>query len=393
MGYFRPFSSVSFLLFGLILCLASCEGSDGIGSGDLQEDVPRLRGEMDLRIGQFEGEAPYLFGEIADVALDTAGRIWVADLQASEIRVFDRSGRYLFTAGREGEGPGEFSGSRGAYEPCEITVEPGGRIWANAGDRLEVFDGEDGRAEHSFTVSIDPHLECEPVVRIDSTSVTVVQTVVGTDARPTFHLRIDSAGRDLSRLRMPDVEHDSLGWEFIRWTNSDGRESRLQWPPPFPARDLVAHAPNGGYARAITSEYRVQIFDHFGDRIATIDRPTPGPSLTAHESDSVRNRLDSLEAQWSERADSWPDYEVPERKNPIQNIWFEAEGRLWVQVWTHASRSENEAHVYSGDGELRFTVTWPIGIDIDYGASRGRVALGTTEDELGVQRVVRLRLR
>lgn len=393
MGPLRHFSSAFYLLLGLFFGLASCEGGDGIAGGGIQEDAPRLTGEVDLRLGQLEGEAPYLFGEIADVALDTAGRIYVADRQASEIRAFDRSGRYLFAAGRGGEGPGEFSGSRGANEPCEITVEPGGRIWAVAGDRLEVFEGADDRAEHSFTVPIDPHLACEPVMRIDSTSVTVVQTKVGTNARPTFHLRIDSAGRDLSRLRMPDVEHDSLGWEFIRWTNSDGSESRLQWPPPFPVRDLVAHAPNGGYARAITSEHRVQNFDHLGDLVATIDRPTRGPSLTAHESDSVLNRLDSLEGQWSERADSWPDYEVPERKNPIRNLWFDAEGRLWVQVWTHASRGENEAHVYSSHGEFQFTVTWPVGIDLDYGASRGRVALGTTEDEMGVQQVVRLRLR
>lgn len=393
MGHFRPFSSVSFLLLGLFIGLASCEGGDANGGGGLPEEAPRLGGDVDLRIGQLEGEPPYLFGEIADLALDTAGRIYVADRQASEIRVFARSGRYLFTAGREGEGPGEFSGWRESNEPCEITVEPGGRIWAKAGDRLEVFEGGDGRAHSAFTVSIDPHLECKRLMRLDSTSVTVVQTVVGTDARPTFHLRIDSTGRELSRLRLPDAEHDSLGWEFIRWTNSDGRESRLQWPPPFPVRDLVTHAPNGGYARAITSEYEVQIFDHFGDLVATIHRPSPGPSLTAHESDSVRSRLDSLERQWSELADSWPDYEVPERKNPIRNIWFDAEGRLWVQVWTRASRGENEAHVYSGDGELRFTVTWPIGIALDYGASRGRVALGTTEDELGVQRVVRLRLR
>jgi hypothetical protein len=67
------------------------------------------------------------------------------------------------------------------------------------------------------------------------------------------------------------------------------------------------------------------------------------------------------------------------------------EGRLWAQVWTHRSRGENEAHVYVEDGTLQFTATWPIGVDLSYGAIRGRTALGTTTDEVGVERVVRVR--
>ena len=49
----------------------------------------------------------YLFGRIVDVACDPAGNTYVLDYQQQETYVFDPAGKFLFTRGRKGEGPGE----------------------------------------------------------------------------------------------------------------------------------------------------------------------------------------------------------------------------------------------------------------------------------------------
>jgi len=62
----------------------------------------------DLRIGAVEGGGPEQFGIISGLAVDSEGKIFVAEAQAVEVRVFLPNGNYLQTLGRNGEGPGEF---------------------------------------------------------------------------------------------------------------------------------------------------------------------------------------------------------------------------------------------------------------------------------------------
>ena len=78
------------------------------------------------RIGSVEADADAAFGFIADVAVDGAGRVYVADPTAAQILVFDAAGGLLRRIGRRGEGPGEFQA------PIEMAV--------GSGDTLRVFD-------------------------------------------------------------------------------------------------------------------------------------------------------------------------------------------------------------------------------------------------------------
>lgn len=60
-----------------------------------------------VAIGKLEGEDPNVLGNPGSVDMASDGRIYVADRQAREIRVFDPEGRHPFSFGREGGGPGE----------------------------------------------------------------------------------------------------------------------------------------------------------------------------------------------------------------------------------------------------------------------------------------------
>lgn len=60
------------------------------------------------RIGKLDGPPEQVFGRIGGIAVDASGRIFVVDILNKVLRVYDPDGDHLASAGREGDGPGEF---------------------------------------------------------------------------------------------------------------------------------------------------------------------------------------------------------------------------------------------------------------------------------------------
>jgi hypothetical protein len=75
--------------------------------------------EEELSIGAAEGAEEYMFLNAYEVAVDNRERIFVSDLRGVHIKVFDKSGNYITTIGRKGQGPGEF----GQITNIQITPE------------------------------------------------------------------------------------------------------------------------------------------------------------------------------------------------------------------------------------------------------------------------------
>ena len=100
-------------LFGLALVLtctlvAACASNEpGTGSRVIQELDVQLR-EILLLGGDESASHEYLFGSPRYIVTDAQGRIYVADQEFMNIRVYDDSGRYIRTLGERGRGPMEF---------------------------------------------------------------------------------------------------------------------------------------------------------------------------------------------------------------------------------------------------------------------------------------------
>jgi predicted membrane-bound mannosyltransferase len=112
----------------------------------LQSAVLQFGEPPDLSPGATPG--PYsLFGP-RDVAVDARGRIWLTDTGHDRVVVYDASGTFLFEVGGEGDGPGEFN------EPVGIAIDDtAGAVYVadmeNA--RIVVLD-LDGRFQRAFPV-------------------------------------------------------------------------------------------------------------------------------------------------------------------------------------------------------------------------------------------------
>lgn len=91
-----------------------------------------------VSIGGPDVTGPGQFFRIQNIFVDKAQRIWVADGQTSELRIFHGNGTHWKTRGGRGEGPGEFLQIRllGATRGDSVLIGDSGN------DRITVFDPE-----------------------------------------------------------------------------------------------------------------------------------------------------------------------------------------------------------------------------------------------------------
>jgi hypothetical protein len=113
---------------------------------EVRGERPRLTLTQVRRIGSEAGEHD-AFGRIMSVALDSRGRVLVADDQNHRVAVFGADGRFAGYAGRKGEGPGELE------SPWRVVVDAQDSIfvWDSNNARVSVF-APDLRFRRSFTL-------------------------------------------------------------------------------------------------------------------------------------------------------------------------------------------------------------------------------------------------
>jgi hypothetical protein len=389
-------------------------GSGLCGCGDaarLPEEEGRAGGEatelvaehlidaaVDLEIGLVDGDPRYLFGSVHGIAIDPAGRIFVADGRSSSIRVYDEDGTYLDSFGRRGEGPGEFS------NPCCLAFDGVGRLWVwNDGDlagqlRYEVFEMSGVRGSPAFRIPGATLGLLWPLRRIlfDRDGNVVHPTFTERPVEPggertprRARIHVDTTGTELRRVAVRVVPQDSLGGLPPPRTPGGITRSRSG---PMVRQQLLAHAPFGGFADAVNARYEVYWYDDGGKQTRVIRRDLVGPPLTPDETAEARATLGDLRERARSRGIPPPDVAVPERHPPLERLHFDGTGRLWVQRRITSADTLELADVYDPAGAYLYTVRWPRDIILYHGAVRGGFVYGVSLDELDVARIVRLRI-
>ena len=116
----KKFPLIGFFCLLVLLLLFSCqkektavvETVEGVQViHNLKEPAPqkgapsKITFEEELSIGEVKGREEYMFSIIRGVAVDDLDRIYIGDYRNANVRVFDATGGYLFTIGKEGQGP------------------------------------------------------------------------------------------------------------------------------------------------------------------------------------------------------------------------------------------------------------------------------------------------
>lgn len=364
----------------LVLLLAACQGPASSSSEAAPES---LVGIVDLEIGLLDGPDAYVFGQVSGVVEDAAGRIFVADYSANEIRAFDAEGVFLFSVGREGQGPGELRG------PCCLTLSPEGELWVrDGGNRRYVgYRLLDDRAEPFATLKMAHSdgwyyapLSFAPGGGFMDTGYRY--SPEGVPELQRFHL--DSSGNVLRTESINEPTSAELGT-----VEKGDRRTRLYFPQPYGPRSLVAFGPDGMWATAVSSHFSITVHEAGGTTRTITGDAAEGPPLSTEERASAERRIESYVRTGGGAPSDYP--EIPSRKPPLASLMFDRAGQLWASFNT-AESLPARAVVYDREAGVVGERTWPRHVNLAFPGWIGRShALGITSDSLGVQQVVRVR--
>ena len=228
----------------LIAILLSCGGGQ------------KFEGTFDIKLPQPEvvvSTESELLGNPSDIALDSEGRIWIADPPNRRVVLLDHEGRMIRTIGRGGDGPGEFQW------PAKVAVnDTVVRVWDPM--RITVQDYRpDGThlADHSISVS-----RTSPAAALSIEGPLVIPTFGGDSALAVLHTVGSSATTRLGPLVVPEPVTGDL-FALSNAIKAEARQGRV----PTQVRNMAvtpATGTDGTVWLLVQTEHEVRKYSQDG---------------------------------------------------------------------------------------------------------------------------------
>ena len=355
----------------LVLLLLACSGTEG-QPGEVAE---RWTLEPDLVIGG-ASEGPESFADIRGLVVDSLGRIYVLEFDAKEIRVFDSTGVFQRTLGREGQGPGEF------VYPDGLMLGTSGNLWVDdpRNHRVTVFDSTGavtsyGRQARSYGYILNGGLDPE------DRYYAMVLIHRDTSAIPMLE-RWDLAAGMVDTLPWPEcpAEPSKSFWSFERGSMMIPFATRTQqW---FDGHGYIWC---GDTRRA--AAYRIPLGDSLFDRSyeANVERAM----VTGEEREAAIARAREFMARVGPGDADFDD--IPETKPVLKAVDSNARGEVWMRV---EGRDGDEVLVFDSTGVQRARAAVPSTLSqwLPLRFHENHVYAVAT-DSLDVPSIVRFRVR
>lgn len=345
--------------------------------------------EEDLSLGRAFGDSALEFGFITDITQGPWGRIYLADAQALRVSVHDSTGSLVRTLGREGEGPGEFSG------PMRLSRRPDDsvRVFDLALWRETVFDTT-GRHAGTTTLPQRPRFGQIPAVEYDGEG-------------GIYNLGYGEFRESLLESLGGQVEGVGRGRLTLdRWQRNRGEWITLARVPsirvyfsggglrdaPFAPRPLW-DAASGGVWYADSRHYRLTRLSAAGDTVCRVHVDAEPPRVSRGdrdaylEGDDLADLPDDRRRRVLQRRREMP---IPDHRPVLEELVAAPGGGMWVrpspETW-NAPPDTVAWHVFSGRGEPVARVRLPRGFHPM--RVQPDAVLGVRETDTGVDQVVR----
>jgi hypothetical protein len=365
--------------------------------GDTAELVPGLV------IGVLEGADEYMFGSIRSLAVGPDGSVYVYDRYVRELRKYAPEGTYLTTFGREGAGPGEYRRPDGG-----LAVLPDGRVVLRdpGNTRITVYSSDGDYLSSRNTAY--PFGTSDPLF-IDTAGNSYAMQVLNLEAPPIEWERgliiRDSNGTDLDTVALPTWDYE------LPQLFADGNTQHV----PFAPWPVWSVSPLGYVVAGLPTRYRLNLYlaPH---RVLSIGRENWQPVGVLPEEREEQQRLITASMWQIEPGWSWEGPPIPAVKAPYHDLFIGGRGRIWLRLHQRAHRAQAaEGSEPRGAAAEEAAQTWvePVAFDVfqpDGGylgfvrappgmqlyprpVARGDTVWAVVEDELEVQRIVRLILQ
>jgi hypothetical protein len=354
---------------------------------------PRSQGEAQwaiapepkVTIGAVEGRAEYQLYDVSGAVLLCDSVLVIANRGTHELRFYDGQGRYLRTAGGEGDGPAEFRALDfvDRYAGDSLLAFDGRQL------RASVFDQE-GHFARSFSIGRPTDSGFPDLIGVLSSGSIVVRV------NHPYVAGVARTGFDRSAAQVfvsgPDGEaRDTLGsfpgLETFVMALPD--EMWMSVRPVRFGRGLVTAVSDERIALAETDTFEIRLYGEDGvPREIVRQRRLPVP-VTAEEVNRFNEaKLAEVDDERSrqhyrEMYDLMPQHET---FPALASIRLDRAGNLWVKEFVRPGATAAIWQVFDGEGRITAQLTLPADFELlDIG---GDYVIGLTRDELGIERVL-----
>ena len=379
---------VRLYFIALVLVIAGCSSEPEI---ELPEEVAELENvavfpadskpEMELTLTRETsfGDTDELFlGGWLSATVDNDGRMFVADMQETQLHMYNPDGSYNRQIGREGEGPGEYR-QIGTMRTDEQFLH----LMDRRLNRITRYDLE------TFEV-------------VGETSLTIEQTEGENYRYPQNYYLTDSdeylmiVGSAFS-AGVTDDSGRSIGGVKLGWSgDSLSTESLFS----FDASEALVHREGGSmmvmsvpYKRSSVLSYQnnqvihgwnehflFRMYDIEGNYQRAIYYPYQNMAL---DRDEILNMYDDRDEQWFSMVQS---DDMPDRWPSWNTFTTDNEGRMWIERIVNDS-DNTVLHVLANTGELLGTAPWQRNKNIQ--DIKNGYLYSSEENEMGLREIVK----
>ncbi len=325
----------------------------------------RLSDRPILEIGVLEGDPEYQLYRVSGAVRLDDGRIVVANSGTSELRFYDPSGAFLISAGREGEGPGEF---RGLWQIQEM-VGDSLLTYDFRNRRISIFTA-DGRFARSFTPQslvgslafpdyVAAFADGTIMLGLESPSAEEIRS--GVQRRPITYVLCDAGGA------LIDTLGQFAGTEWYTRSEGEGEAARILMGTQIFGRSPEAAIRGDGFYYGSGDAYEIHYYGVDGvlSRVIRLDQP----NLAVTTDDIERYK------EWRlERARSDEDRVIterllahmpfPETMPAYDEFMVDSEGNLWVDEYRRLGDDQPRWKVFDPQGALLGVVETPMRFNI-----------------------------
>jgi len=321
--------------------------------------------EEDLSIGEEKDERYFLPGWVM-IDVDEAGTIYACDSGNRRVQVFGKSGDFIRTLGRQGQGPGEYS------FPSAVMLDDAGDAYINTGRSLVVFGG-DGIFKRN--VQIKTFLS-RLILGPDGTIIGRTQPNVRAEGGPKNTLvQLGPDGELMRTLAEFPAYGASPGQMLLHWYSGD-----IAFCPR--SKDSLFYG--------FSLEYRIFIADSEGRTLLSFSKAEKSQDITGQEEDLTR--ADGIFAWYGQGDPKTAPLGMPDHRPYFSRFLSDDLGRLYVVRFrpiTEKDVAVQDVDVFSKDGLYLYRLTWSFMPQV----IKGGFAYEVRQDEAaGLTRIIRHRI-
>lgn len=283
----------------------------------------------ELSVGNIDDEHTF-FLKIGDIDVDDQGNIYVLETKSMEIRMFDKTGRFMRTFAGKGEGPGEF------IRPTDLAVDHRKQTicvsdWKNK--KISLFQ-QDGTLHREIKLTFTPG-----GLGIDANGNYMAASSFSDNHRGVYTKYIRIVKLD------PDGDAESRSPDFIETIKKAVTISKgmLIFSMPFSPKGLFCYRDySRSFYYAFPDKYEISMYNNRFDKIKIISRQNPYKKAVTEEAKEkfIRDYIEMGEAEnkgalyrKTARYFQFPDY-FP----LISALWEDESGHLLVKTASRDTR-------------------------------------------------------